>query len=291
MRKRRLGDRYDGYKIRKVDPLFQLIPIIMRTRLDSQVLFDETIDITALEKFIKTMRAGEMPNLRLIHVIMAAAVRTISQRPRINRFVSGKKIYARSYIRFSIAVKRKMSIDGEETTVMPEFQPTDTLADVVKTLDRVFAENLAGSADSENDTDIIAKVVGACPTFLKSMVVALVRGLDNHGLLPRFINQASPFHSSVFITDVGSLGIGPVYHHLYEFGTCSMFLAVGKKETQTVLSEDGAPMAKKLLPIRLVVDERICDGFYHASAIKLFKKYMKNPQLLLTPPENVVEDL
>lgn len=120
--------------------------------------------------------------------------------------------------------------------------------------------------------------------------MSLVRHLDNLGFLPKAVNKASPFHSSIFITDIGSLGIKPVYHHLYEFGTCSVFLSLGKKERQPYFVS-GELVEKKVVGIRFVTDERICDGYYYASAIKMFKYYLKHPELLELPPEKIEEDL
>lgn len=131
VRKRRHGDRYDGYRVRNLDPMFTMIPYIMRSRLDSQILFEERIDITELEKFILEKRK-EIPGLSLLNVVATSLIRTISQKPRINRFTSGGKIYARSYIRFSITIKQSLSEDGDESQIMPEFQVTDTLSDVVR---------------------------------------------------------------------------------------------------------------------------------------------------------------
>lgn len=288
-RKRRLCDRYDGYRIKKVDPLFQIIPIVMRSRIDSQVFFDDRIDITEIEKFIRLHRKTDMPELSFLHIIMAACVRIISQRPRLNRFVSGKKIYARNCIRLSIAVKKNLSIDGVETTIMPEFDPEDTLYDVVYKFNKVLKEQGLKS-ENDNSTDVVAKTLGACPTALKSAIVSLMRHLDNHGLMPKAINKASPFHSSMFITDVGSIGIGPIHHHLYEFGTCSSFIAVGKKETSLSLNSDGQVEVKKHINLKVVADERICDGYYYAAAMKMFRRYIKNPDRLLSPPDKVYED-
>lgn len=290
-RKRRLGDRYDGYRIKTGDPMFGVIPHIMRSRLDCQVFFEEKIDISGLREFILAHRK-EMPGLSSYHLFIAAILRTIAQKPRLNRFVSGRKIYARSYIRTSLTVKTSRSEDADEAVVMPEFAPTDTLYEVVERFNEQVKE--AKKQDEEangNDTDVLIKILNSLPGFILKFVVWSIRNLDAVGLMPKFINRLSPFHSSIFVTNVGSIGINSVYHHLYEFGTTSMFMAIGKKETVRELQSDGSVNTKTVINTRFVLDERICDGHYYATAIKLFKYYMKNPELLLLPPDYVKEDI
>ncbi len=288
-RKRRFGDRYDGYRVRDLDLPFHIIPVIMRNRCDSEVFFKETIDIGPLEEFVRQKRKTDMPHLKTIHVIVAALVRVMAQRPRMNRFVAGKKIYAHNNIRFGMTVKRALSMEGEETEILPVFQPTDTLADVMNTFNDAL-EN-AFATEQGNDSDKINRLFVYIPTWLKSFVVWCLRNLDKIGWMPKFIYKASPFHVSAYLTDVGSLGIDSVYHHLYEFGTNSCFLAVGKKITEQYINQEGEFAKRKVMNFRFVVDERICDGYYHAGAIKLFCKYLKHPELLELPPEELPNEL
>lgn len=289
-RKRRFGDRYDGYRVRNNDPMFHVIPHIMRSRLDSQVFFEEEIDISGLREFILAHRE-DIPNLSTYHVFIAAAIRTIVQRPRLNRFVSGRKIFARSYLRASLTVKKSMSRDADEATILPEFDYTDTLYEITKKInDEVNNVKTAGEGNS-NDTDLTIKIINYLPGFIKKFVVWILRNLDAIGKMPKIINRVSPFHSSIFITNVGSIGLNSVYHHLYEFGTTSVFLAIGKKESVQEITKDGSNNNKNVINVRLTLDERICDGFYFASSIKLFKRILKNPEVLLNPPEHIEEDI
>ncbi len=286
-RKRRFGDRYDGYRVKESDPLFHVIPHIMRSRLDSQVFFEEQIDISNLRRFILEHRE-EIPHLSVYHIFVAAAIRTMVQKPRLNRFISGRKVYARSYLRASLTVKKSMHKDADEALVMPEFLPTDTLREIAYKFNE--AVNKVKSEGETNDTDITVKLINLLPGFVKKFVVWGIRNLDAIGKMPKIINRVSPFHSSLFITNVGSIGLRSVYHHLYEFGTTSVFLAIGKKEIIRELNSDGTVSNKNVINIRLVLDERICDGYYFATAVKTFKHLMKNPELLLTPPECISED-
>ena len=288
--KRRFGDRYDGYLIRNCDPLFQLIPSIMRTRTDSMVYFDYDLEITELEKFIRLHRATDIPNLRMLHIFMASMVRVTSQMPHLNRFVSGKKIYARNEMRIALAAKRSMTIDGEESNIIPEFEMTDTLYDVVEKVEAALDAEIFTEGGTEDGTYAVASVIGAIPSRIKSGFIDLMRGLDSIGKMPKLLHKVSPFHASMFITDLGSCGIGPVFHHLYEFGTCSVFVAMGKKEKRYELNAEGEVVPRRYIGVKIVVDERICDGFYYAYAMRKLARLIRHPEQLLTPPEKVVPD-
>ena len=290
MPKRKLGDRYDGYRIRKIDPLYQIIPAVMRTRIDSQVYFDYKLDITELEKFVREHRKTDIPDLRMLHIFMAAMVRLMAQMPRLNRFIAGKKVYARNCYSISLACKRSLSVNDEETTITPHFEPEDTLADVARRVEEAIKVDVYEKRKEGNNTDTVARVLGAIPTFIKAGVVDLMRNLDKIGLMPKVIHRASPFHASMFITDLGSCGIGPIYHHLYEFGTCSVFVSMGKKESEYYVDAEGSVKLRRYINVKIVADERICDGFYYATAMKMLTRLLKHPEKLLLPPEEVVMD-
>lgn len=290
-RKRRFGDRYDGYRVRTLDLPFWIIPNIMRSRMDSQILFEEAIDITELERYVRAKRSEDMPDLRLLHVVVAAMVRVFALRPQLNRFVAGKKIYAHNNFRLSCTVKRSLTDDGEETEILPVFQPTDTLADVVATFNKAWLDAVNEETKGDNQSDVVNRAVAHIPTWMKTIVVFVLRNLDKVGLMPKFIYHASPFHSSAYLTDVGSIGIDSVYHHLYEFGTTSCFLAMGKKMHQTYLKDDGTVGKRKIINFRFVLDERICDGHYYAASIKMFRRLIKHPELLEVPPESIPDEI
>ena len=111
------------------------------------------------------------------------------------------------------------------------------------------------------------------------------------GWLPLSLLEISPFHGSMILTDLGSLGIPPIYHHIYNFGTLPVFLAFGAKRRAVELDKEGKPVERKYIDYKVVTDERIVDGFYYATAFKYLKYYMKNPAALELPPEKVEEDI
>ena len=287
--KRRFGDRYDGRRLRSLDPFYKIIPYIMKTRTDAQNYFEEKIDISATEAFIRKKRREIDEPLSFLHVVIAAMVRTISQKPGINRFIAGQKIYARNEISITFVMKKELTEESPETTLKVIFEPTDTLWDVVKKVNKAIEENK--SMDAKNDTDKVAKLIMSVPGFLVKFIVWLMKKLDYIGMMPKVINRASPFHASVFVTDLGSVGIQPVYHHLYEFGTTSVFVAFGIKMKEKVIRSDNSIVEKKYVKVCVSTDERVVDGHYYASAFKLYRNLLKHPEVLESPPETVVEDV
>ncbi len=282
-----LGDRYDGWRVKKVDAVFSVIPYFLRTRTDAQNYFEERISIDHLEEFIKQHRE-EIPGLSIMHIVIAAMVRLISQRPNLNRFVVWNKIFARNYLNFSIVIKRSISDDGEETLIKPYFQPTDTLKDVARKMQEEVTVNQ--KEGQKNGADMISRFMGYIPDFMMRIVVFVFRWLDKIGLLPRALEQVSPWHCSVFMTNIGSIGVESIYHHLSEFGTCSIFLAMGKKSQRPSIKKNGEVSTYKSIMLKFVIDERICDGYYYASSMRLLNKILKDPVQLLTPPEQVLVD-
>jgi hypothetical protein len=289
-RKRRFGDRYDGRLIRSIDPFYRIIPYIMKTRSDAQNFFEDRIEIGHTEAFIKEMRKNnENEGIGFLHVVIAAMVRTISQKPALNRFIAGRRIYARNEILISLALKKGLSDESRETTIKVSFKPEDTLMDVVRKFNEAIIQNK--KIEEKNKTDKTAKLVMMCPGFIVRFIVWLMSFLDNFGLMPKIINEVSPFHTSIFITDLGSLGIQPIYHHLYNFGTTSIFVAFGAKHRQTVINKYNHTVTKKYVDFKVVTDERIADGFYFASAFKMFRSLLQNPGRLMEPPEKCYEDI
>ncbi|MBR5059365.1 MAG: 2-oxo acid dehydrogenase subunit E2 [Clostridia bacterium] len=281
------GDRADGYRVTNVKGVFLLVPYIMKTRVDSQVYWEDDVDITKLEEFVR-QHQEEYPGLSLYHLIIAAVIRTYSQRPYLNRFVVDSKMYARNHFCVSMMIKRGLTVGGEETLIKPEFPLDATLADVVKGFNKILAENK--SVDSVNDTDKTVFNIGSLPHGLVKFVVNTLMFLDRKNLMPKFFHKVSPFHTAFFITNIGSVGIEPIYHHIYEFGTTSVFLAIGKKKTVISADADGNVVKKRVMGFKLVGDERICDGHYYAESSRIFMRLLRKPEKLLTPPAKIYVD-
>lgn len=289
-KKRRFGDRKDGWRLRHTQSLFAVIPHLMKSRDDAQVFFDEEIDIEELEQYVRALRKEHnMPTFSMYHLIIAAVVRMLVLRPRLNRFVIGGKVYARNRITASMTAKHTLSKDSEESIVKPLFEKTDTVFDVYRRVSEAMDVEVKNVKEA-NDTDVAAKILNTLPAWLVRAFVNFITFVDKRGWMNDFINKLSPFHTSFYITDVGSLGIQPVYHHIYNFGTTSIFVAMGKKTMVPTVSSDGTITAKKVIRIRLVLDERICDGHYYAESFRAFHRLLKHPEQLEVPPTEFPED-
>ena len=182
-----------------------------------------------------------------------------------------------------------MKADSPETTIKFRFEPTDTLEQVAEKIDRQIKENK--ELDSSNATDKTARLIMLCPGFIVKFIVFAARTLDYFGLMPKILNSVSPFHASCFVTDLGSLGISPVYHHLYDFGTTSLFVAFGMKRTEKVIDSDNNIVNRRFITMRVVTDERIADGYYFAASFKLYKTLIQKPERLEVPPAKVEPDV
>ncbi len=288
-RKRRFGDRPEGRKLRTIDPIIRLMPYIMPRRSDSQNFFTEKLEIAEVEKYCREQIRQGRKNFTMLHVIIAAYIRVVSQRPAINRFVSGQKIYARNNIEVLMTIKKKMALDGEETCIKVEFEPTDTIFDVYDKFNKVVEENKGESED--NGVDKLSKLLNKIPGLMLRFFVKFLNFLDYFGWLPKAIREISPFHGSMIITSMGSLGIRPIYHHIYDFGNLPVFVAYGAKQHAVRFNDEGEAEKFRYIELKVTTDERICDGYYYASSFKMMKKLFENPRVLETPPEKVIEDI
>lgn len=279
----------EGRRIRTLDPMNFITPYIMPNRNGSANLFKSTIDITEAEKYLRKERVNGRENINLMHVIMASYVRTVAQLPGINRYIRGQKIYARNNIVINLTIKKEMKLDAQETVVQIETTPHDTLGGIYEKINKVIQENKV--AGDNNSMDSLARLLTYIPGVFLKFVVWLLKTMDYFGILPGFIVRISPFHGSMYITNLGSLGIDPVYHHLYDFGNTPIFIAMGKKKNKNVVNEAGETEVHKVMTIAITTDERICDGHYYAEAFKRIKRLIEKPWLLEEPPEKVVEDI
>lgn len=270
------GYRSDGKKVKSLDPVFKIIPCIMLKRNDAQVYFKQDIAIKGMDRYI-SKKAEEGFKFSYMSIIYAAIVRIIGERPELNRFAINGRIYQRNKIYVSLVVKKNLSDEGKETNTKIEFDGTEDIFEVKEKLDKVIEKNK--EMDNENSTDKFVKLLNFIPSKLILWVIKFFSFLDNHGMLPGALIKLSPFHTSVFITNVGSLGIDSIYHHLYNFGTTSMFFSMGKKK-KSYIYEDDEIQEEKCITIGFVGDERICDGYYYASSFKQLSKYLKKPELL-----------
>ena len=280
--------RSDGRVVKTIGPLEKIIPYIMKTRTDSMNLFEEDVDCSYIDAYIKEKKE-EGIKLNYIHVLVAAMVRLFALKPGLNRFVMRGRIYTRPKIWVSFAMHTSLRDDSAETTVKLCFDGTETIFDVAKAIDDVIVKE-TNAAKEHNNTDKMAAKIMSLPPFLIRFAVNTLMWMDRHNMLPKKVIELSPFHTSIFFTNLKSLGISSIYHHVYEFGTTGFFLGVGKEKRLPTL-EDGEVVPGKLLNLKIVTDERYCDGLYFARAFRLFRQLMQDPRPLETPLEAKVEDI
>ncbi|MDO5401141.1 MAG: 2-oxo acid dehydrogenase subunit E2 [Eubacteriales bacterium] len=284
------GDRTDGRRIRSMDPINQVVPYLMVHRNESFILYEDAIEITGIERYIRQKRREGLTSFGLTHVLLAGYCRTAAKYPGVNRFLSGQKIFSRGEdIQFCMTVKKEMSADAPETVIKLHLSPRDTAADVYRKFQAAVEEVKNTPLDSSLDNT--AGLLNLIPGVVLKFTVWLLKLLDYFGMLPQFLLEVSPFHGSLYFTSMGSLGIKPVYHHLYNFGNMPAFGAFGTKRHANEVLEDGTVVVRKYLDVRFTLDERIVDGFYYAAFFKHFKRVLRHPELLDQPPEEVVRDI
>ena len=259
------GKRADGVRVKKLDAIFKLIPYIMKTRTDSQVFFEDRVYLDKVSEYIKKKK---VEGIRITHmeVIIAAIGRLLQERPALNRFIMNRQIYQRNETVISLAIKKQMMDEAVETTVKFKIKPEDTIITIADQIKEVVEENK--KVTTKNITDKLADFILSFPNFLIKGVVEIIMWMDRHNLLPKAVIDASPFHTSAFLTNLGSLGIDAIYHHIYDFGTTSIFFAMGSKKYEKDLEGN----IQSYLNIKVVADERICDGLYYAKSFLLLKK-------------------
>ena len=267
-------------------------PYIMKSRTSAQNNVHYTLDIESVEKYIREKRQQGLKSFGVLHVMVAAYIRTVACRPAINRFVSGQKIYARHNIETIMAIKESMTLEAPDTMIKLYFSPEVTADDVYHSFVKEIEANRGESAQGESAFDKTARILRYIPGLLLKITVSFLSFLDYFGWLPRFLTKISPFHGSLVITSMGSLGIPPIYHHLYDFGNVPLFIAYGAKKRMIVPQrKTQEPEYKKFLDFTVSTDERICDGFYFASALKMLCSILENPWVLDAPPEEVIRDI
>ena len=289
-RKKRWGDRKDGRRVRTAQPMAKMMAFIMKDRADAMNYFADELDVTETDAFCKKMIADGYEGFSFLHIMLAAYVRTVSQKPALNRFINGQRIYARNNIEVNMVIKKDMREDSPDTAISVVFEPDDTILDVYEKF------NAAVNAEKEKEDldsgfDKTAGTLASLPRPILRFAVRLLFWLDYHGWLPKFLTDLSPFHGSMIITSMGSLGIKPIYHHIYNFGNLPVFISYGVKRTEYKVKRDGSVEQRRMMDIKVVTDERICDGFYYASAFKMIRRFVEHPAVLLKRPEQIFEDI
>ena len=285
------GDRIDGRKIRTLAPMAQITAYFQWERNICSNFFEESFEITHVDRYIRQKRREGLKDFGITHVLLAAYVRGVAKYPQLNRFINGQKVYSRGEdIQYCMVIKKEMTVDSPDTSIKVHLNPHDTAEDVYHKLNAAV-ESVKATQELDSSLDGLIMALNLIPSIVLKFVVWFLKLLDYFGLLPKFLLELSPFHGSLFFTSMGSLGIPPIYHHLYDFGNLPCFGAFGMKRKALELQEDGTVVQKKYVDVKFVLDERICDGFYYATFFKYFKRLIAHPEVLDNPPEEVVQDI
>ena len=290
-RRRRWGDRKDGRKVRTINPMNKFMPYIMPMRCDACNTYADMFDVTKTDRFCREKVKEGKTNFGFLHVMLAAYIRAVSQRPALNRFVSGQKIFTRDGdIQIVMTIKKTLSSDAPDTCIKVRFSPEDTVDEVYEKFNKAVTD-VTSQPDDQSSFDKLNKALSLIPGLFCRWTVKFLNFLDYFGWLPKKLLWLSPFHGSMIITSMGSLGIKPIYHHIYNFGNLPVFLSYGTKYFRMMPDKNGEMVKKKYIDLKVVTDERICDGYYYASVFKYIKKVFDNPTVLDTPPAEVKEDI
>ena len=287
--KRRFGDRKEGRLLRSLPAFAKFVPFIMPTRNDACNQYEASFEVSDVDRRLRKLRVDGYKGIGILHFIIAAYIRGVSMLPGMNRFIVGRRIYARDNIEVVMTVKRSLAIDATETTIKVVFEPTDTIFDVYRKMSEKIDE--IKTVEGNNNTEDVAEAMCKAPRFLLRFALTILRIMDYFGWLPQSLLDASPFHGSMIITDLGSLRIGPIYHHIYNFGTLPVFISFGAKRHAYELDRHGNMVDRKYVDCKFVMDERTVDGHYYAQFLQAFRYICQHPEIVETPPSKVVEDV
>lgn len=284
---RRRGDRRDGTLIRNLDPMHFFMGVIYPNRCDNEAYISERIDLTAIHQYLDRKNEDETDfPYTVFHLIVAAMVKTITLRPKLNRFIVNGNYYQRNEVSAAFVVKKKFSDQGGEALAFLHLKDEDTLDTIYRRLRRIVLECRSDKKDETSDNmDLISKLPrGLCKTFTRFIMF-----LDKHGRVPKSFIATDPFYATVVLSNLGSLKLKCGYHHLTNWGTCSLFCVVGEKKMTPVFDEKGRATMKETIDIGLTIDERLADGYYYAKSIRILKKLLEHPELLEKPLKEEVE--
>ena len=285
------GDRSDGRRIRTLSPMAQITMYFQWERNICSNFFEDSFEITHIDRYIRQKRREGLTDFGITHVLLAAYVRGLAKYPQLNRFISGQKVFSRGDdIQYCMVIKKEMSVDSPDTSIKVHLNPRDTAEDVYHKLNAAI-DKVKATQELDSNLDNLIQYFNLIPGLLLKFVVWLLKFLDYFGLLPKFLMELSPFHGSLFFTSMGSLGIPPIYHHLYDFGNLPVFGAFGCKRRAVEVQEDGTVVQRKYIDVRFVLDERICDGYYYATFFKHYRRLLAHPEVLDNPPEEVIKDI
>lgn len=285
--KRRFGDRKDGTLIRDLDGMHFITPLIYPNRCDNEAYISERIDLGPINAFLaqKNAQPSDFP-YTLFHVILAALVKTVTLRPKLNRFIANKNFYQRREISAAFVVKKLFSDDAGEALAVVHATDESTLTSLHEDIFRQISSCRSDKVDASTDN---MNLFNRMPRFLGKFIVWILTRLDVHGWIPASIIETDPYYCTMVLSNLGSIRLRSGYHHLTNWGTCSLFCIIGEKKMTPVFQPDGTYEMRETLDLGLTIDERLADGYYYSKSIRLLKHLLEHPELLELPAAQTVE--
>lgn len=280
--KKKIGDRKDAKKVRKLDGMHNIMIDIKPVRGDSDVYINLKIDVTNLVKYIEKKKQEDPKNkLTFFHAFSMAFAKTAYNRPLLNRFIANRTFYDRDDIILAFVAKIAFNDSSEEVMINIKVDEKDTIYDLRdKILEKVNKTRNSKAGDKKDGTNDIVDVIGRLPKIIRVPIVGLVKFLDKHGWLPDSFTTDNIYYSTIILSNLGNLGIGSIYHNVTNFGTSSIIATIGKIHKDIVIDENGKEKVIDVCDFGVNMDERIADGYYFAKSLKLFEYILNNPELL-----------
>ena len=282
---RKWGDRRDGKLIRKLDSMHYIMPLMYPNRCDNEAFIQVKVDLTAAEQFL-ALKNADCPEYKynIFQLVLTAMLKTIYQRPKMNYFIANQNMYERNELTAAFTVKKIFSDNGGEALARISAKPEDTLDSIHNEIYRQVSFCRSDKKDASTESmDFVQKIPG------KHIIGAVVRFLDRHGWMPASMIATDPYQCSVVLTNLGSIGLDAGYHHMTNWGTNSVFCAIGIMKKRPFCDDDGNMTMRQSIELGLTIDERIADGYYYSKTVKLLKHLLENPNLLDKPLSEKVE--
>ena len=286
--KRKWGDRKDGIWLKDLPAMNRIMPGIMPNRADNEAHINVEVDLRPLDAYLAQKNQGRTEDkYTYFHVISAAIAKAFVLRPRMNRFICNKRIYQHRDLTLAFVVKKRFSDKSEEGLAFLHIDDTETMDSYHGKIMSVIHDN---RRDDIKDTSTGAMdVLNKLPQWVINLVISTTLWLDKHGWAPDFLIGTDPNHASIFLSNLGSIGLEGGYHHLVNWGTNSCFIVLGKKYIKKEYFKDGSSDLYEVIPLGITLDERIADGYYYSGTVALVKELLAHPELLELPANTEVE--
>ncbi len=284
---RHFGDRFDGKLIRDLDPMHVITPILYPNRCDNEAYFLEKFDMAPMRAYLAKLNENETDfPFTPFHIIVTAAIKTLTLRPRLNRFVANKLMYQRNEVSVSFVVKKLFSDNGSEALAIIHAEDKD---DIHTIHEKLYKQISSGRSDKIDKSSESMDIVSRMPRRLTRLFCEIICFLDKIGKCPRGLIETDPYYTSMLLSNLGSLKLNVGYHHLTNWGTCSLFCIMGEIKKVMEPDENGNEVEKEIVSLGLTLDERLADGYYYAKSLRLLKTLIENPELLELPMDQEVE--